>query len=36
MNGGYFEETRWARPSSLALDPDVQERFWEMGLNLTG
>ncbi len=36
MNGRYFEETRWTRPSSLALDAEVQERFWEMGSSLTG
>jgi len=36
VNGGYFEATRWARPSPLALDPEVRERFWEMGLDLTG
>lgn len=36
MNGGYFEGTRWTRPSSLALDPGTQERFWEMGRRLTG
>ncbi|KDE54789.1 SDR family NAD(P)-dependent oxidoreductase [Methanoculleus sp. MH98A] len=36
MNGGYFEETRWTQPSSLALDAGVQERFWEAGLGLTG
>ncbi|MDK2890436.1 MAG: hypothetical protein PWR21_1068 [Methanoculleus sp.] len=36
VNGGYFEETRWTQPSSLALDPVVQERFWEVGLDLTG
>ncbi|MCM2466619.1 SDR family oxidoreductase [Methanoculleus oceani] len=36
MNGGYFEESRWTRPSSLALDAGVQERFWEMGSSLTG
>ena len=36
VNGGYFEETRWTQPSSLALDPAVQERFWKMGLDLTG
>ena len=36
VNGGYFEATRWARPSPLALDPEVMERFWEMGLDLTG
>ncbi len=35
-NGGYFEENRWKRPSSLALDAGVQERFWEMGCSLTG
>ena len=35
-NGGYFEEGRWKRPSSLALDAGVQERFWEMGSSLTG
>lgn len=23
VNGGYFEATRWARPSSLALDPGI-------------
>ncbi|KLK87923.1 short-chain dehydrogenase [Methanoculleus sediminis] len=36
VNGGYFEETRWTQPSSLAADPEVQERFWEMGSGLTG
>ncbi|MCK8519475.1 SDR family NAD(P)-dependent oxidoreductase [Methanoculleus sp. 7T] len=36
VSGKYFEATRWARPSHLALDPEVQERFWEMGLELTG
>ncbi|MDD2472864.1 MAG: SDR family NAD(P)-dependent oxidoreductase [Methanoculleus sp.] len=36
MNGGYFEETRWARPSALALAPGFRERFWEMGRDLTG
>jgi len=36
VNGGYFEENRWTRPSHLALDPDVQGWFWEMGLDLTG
>lgn len=36
VNGGYFEEGRWKRPSSLALDAGVQERFWEMGSSLTG
>ncbi|WP_332450638.1 SDR family NAD(P)-dependent oxidoreductase [Methanoculleus sp.] len=36
VNGGYFEENRWTRPSHLALDPDVQEWFWETGLDLTG
>ncbi len=36
VNGGYFEETRWTRPSSLSLDPGVQERFWEMGRDLAG
>lgn len=36
MNGGYFEETRWTQPSSLALDQAVQERFWETGSSLTG
>jgi NAD(P)-dependent dehydrogenase (short-subunit alcohol dehydrogenase family) len=36
VNGGYFEETRWTQPSSLARDPRIQERFWEMGLDLTG
>jgi NAD(P)-dependent dehydrogenase (short-subunit alcohol dehydrogenase family) len=35
-SGGYFEERRWKRPSSLALDAGVQERFWEMGSSLTG
>ena len=35
-SGGYFEENRWKRPSSLALDAGVQERFWEMGSSLTG
>lgn len=35
-SGGYFEENRWKRPSSLALDAGVQERFWEMGCSLTG
>ena len=36
VNGGYFEATAWARPAPLALDPEVQEQFWEMGLDLTG
>jgi NAD(P)-dependent dehydrogenase (short-subunit alcohol dehydrogenase family) len=36
VNGGYFEETRWTQPSSLAHDPGVQERFWEIGLERTG
>ncbi len=36
VNGGYFEETRWTQPSSLAHAPEVQERFWKMGLDLTG
>jgi NAD(P)-dependent dehydrogenase (short-subunit alcohol dehydrogenase family) len=36
VNGGYFEEIRWTQPSSLALNPRVQERLWEMGLDLTG
>ncbi len=36
VSGRYFEATRWARPSPLALDTGVQERFWEMGLDLTG
>ncbi|WP_292521341.1 SDR family NAD(P)-dependent oxidoreductase [Methanoculleus sp.] len=36
VNGRYFEETRWTRPSSLTLDPGIQERFWEMGLDLVG
>jgi NAD(P)-dependent dehydrogenase (short-subunit alcohol dehydrogenase family) len=36
VNGRYFEATRWTRPSSLALDPEVQERFWEMGRDLAG
>ncbi|KUL01797.1 MAG: Short-chain dehydrogenase/reductase SDR [Methanoculleus marisnigri] len=36
VNGGYFEETRWTQPSSLVLNPKVQDRFWEMGLDLTG
>ena len=36
VSGRYFEATRWTRPSSLALDADVQERFWEMGLDLAG
>ncbi len=36
VNGGYFETTQWVRPSPLALDPEVQDRFWEMGLELTG
>ncbi len=36
VNGGYFEETRWTQPSSLAFDPEVQERFWEMGSILPG
>ncbi len=36
VNGGYFEETRWTRPSSLALEVGTQERFWEMGSSLTG
>ncbi|BBL68133.1 SDR family NAD(P)-dependent oxidoreductase [Methanoculleus chikugoensis] len=35
-SGGYFEESQWRRPSSLALDAGVQERFWEMGSSLTG
>lgn len=35
-SGGYFEESRWTRPSPLALDPAVRQRFWEVGLNLTG
>ncbi|MCT8337546.1 SDR family NAD(P)-dependent oxidoreductase [Methanoculleus sp. Afa-1] len=35
-SGGYFEENRWKRPSSLALDAGVQEQFWEMGSSLTG
>ena len=36
VSGRYFEATRWTRPSPLALDADVQERFWEMGLDLVG
>ena len=36
VSGRYFEATRWARPSPLALDADLQERFWAMGRNLTG
>ena len=36
VNGKYFEATRWTHPSPLALDPVVRERFWEMGLDLTG
>ncbi len=36
VNGGYFEATRWTSPSSLALDPAIGERFWEMGLDITG
>jgi len=36
VNGGYFEENRWKRPSPLALDAGVQDRFWEMGSSLTG
>ncbi|MDK2916590.1 MAG: hypothetical protein PWR25_1147 [Euryarchaeota archaeon] len=36
VNGGYFEEGRWTRPSSLALDARTQERFWELGSSLTG
>lgn len=35
-NGGYYEETRWTRPSSLALDAGMQDRFWEIGSSLTG
>lgn len=36
VNGGYFEAARWTRPSSLSLDPEVRERFWEMGRDLAG
>ncbi len=36
VNGGYFEAARWTRPSSLSLDPEVQERFREMGRDLSG
>lgn len=36
VNGRYFEETRWTGPSPLALDPEVQDLFWTIGLDLTG
>ncbi len=36
VNGKYFEKKEPMGPSSLALDPGLQERFWEIGTNLTG
>ncbi|HQD25916.1 MULTISPECIES: SDR family NAD(P)-dependent oxidoreductase [Methanoculleus] len=36
VSGRYFEENRWTQPSSLALDPKTQDRFWKMALDLTG
>lgn len=36
VNGAYFEKKERTRPSPLALDPAVQERFREMATELTG
>ncbi|KUG21134.1 MAG: SDR family NAD(P)-dependent oxidoreductase [Methanomicrobiaceae archaeon] len=36
VNGEYFEEGRPVSPSRLSRDPAVQERFWELGMDLLG
>jgi NAD(P)-dependent dehydrogenase (short-subunit alcohol dehydrogenase family) len=36
VSGQYFEEKEATRPSSLSLDPAVQERFCRVGMEFTG
>ncbi|HZD43476.1 MAG TPA: SDR family NAD(P)-dependent oxidoreductase [Methanomicrobiales archaeon] len=36
VNGRYYEKDHWAQSSPLSRDPAVQERFWDIGLELNG